>query len=297
MSLPRGVTELVPDSLHSLAIPYELDGRVSSYPLLLRGWSGMQCYLLFEGDRALLVNNGYAAHEQQLLEQLEGVLGGRKLSLYVARVEYPSMCNAVAIAERFSLERAYIGLLKDDPVDLLAYHPKSKGGRAEALRRAEAVYVSPGTSFWQADDGTRELSTALSSLRIVPCLWTHDAATRTLFSTDMFNWVLPPGPNGPWVVDDIADDPTTPEIVEHVMTKARYWWLPSADTRALRNTIDTYVAEHAIERIAPDHGCVIEGPEMVARHLGLLDDLLANAPSMDSTLVEAGQWPFALQTA
>ena len=297
MSLPRGVTELVPDELYSLAIPYELDGRVSSYPLSFRGWSGMQCYLLFEGDRALLHNNGYAAHEEQLLEQLEGILGGRKLSLYMPRVEYPSMCNAVAIAERFSLERVYIGLLKDDAVDLLAYHPKSQGSRVDALRHAESVYVSPGKSFSLAGDTSREFSTILPSLRIVPSLWTYHERTKTLFSIDMFNWVLPAGPDGPWVIDDIDDDPASPEVVEQMMTRARYWWLASADTGALRETLDTYFGERAIERIAPDHGCVIEGPEMVAKHIGLLEDLLAAAPSMDSTLVKAGQWPFALQTA
>ena len=85
----------------------DLDGRTGSHPLDVRGFSTMNCYLLTEDERALLIGTGYSVHEGALLAQLDELIGGRVLSLLIPRVEFAAMCNARPIADRFEVDVAY----------------------------------------------------------------------------------------------------------------------------------------------------------------------------------------------
>ena len=95
------ILELVPDRLYSIASTIALDGRVSAYPANVRGYAPGHCYLLKEGNDALLLDSGYAAYRSQIIASLHQLLApGDELSIFPLRLnEYMSVCNVEAIAQ------------------------------------------------------------------------------------------------------------------------------------------------------------------------------------------------------
>ncbi len=118
-----------------------------------------------------------------------------------------------------------------------------------------------------------------ATLRLLPTSWLYDARTRTLFTSDLFSGVIRPGPEGPWVIT-AADDTTTIEEMARHLLETRYWWLAGARVEPIRAAVAETFARLDVETIAPDYGCVLHGREVVARHAGMLDEILAQAALM-----------------
>src|SRR5690606_5934553 len=95
--------ELLEGRLYALANGYSLDGRCSWHPSQVRGTAPMNCYLLVEGERALLIDTGLTVHEQAVVEQIESCLPeGCELEILAMRLgEFDSVCNIFPIVERF----------------------------------------------------------------------------------------------------------------------------------------------------------------------------------------------------
>jgi hypothetical protein len=73
-----------------------------------------------------------------------------------------------------------------------------------------------------------------------------------------------------------ADDDTTPiEAVRDHMLGTRYWWLADADTAGIARELAATFARHEVERIAPGYGCILEGRDVVARHLEMVQTVVA----------------------
>jgi hypothetical protein len=105
----NSIATLAEGQLYALQNAYQLDGRVSSYPESVRGFTAANCYLLKENDGALLLDTGFAAHEEAILAQLGELLDDdTPLYLFPLRInEFMSVCNAMAIAERFNVVACY----------------------------------------------------------------------------------------------------------------------------------------------------------------------------------------------
>src|SRR3954447_6772610 len=61
---------LVASRLYGLGGMAALDGRVSWAPQNARGYQPVNCYLLVEAERALLIDTGLPVHLSQVTEQL-----------------------------------------------------------------------------------------------------------------------------------------------------------------------------------------------------------------------------------
>ena len=282
------MTELVPDRLWAFSNPYELDGRVSTHPLDVRGFAPMQCYLLKEGDRALLIGSGWTVHQDALLEQLAAALGDARLSLLPMRLEFPSLCNARPIADRFPIDVVYERVPLAHPDEWLNFRPEFPI-TPSPLRRATGISTSTGDLLPIDADGRRALRMIEAPLRLVPTHWGYDEETRTLFTVDMFSWVYRPTSAGPWVAD--ADDDTTADTVHHHLARNRYWWLPGANTDSIRRALADVFERYEVETIAPEWGCVLRGADAVRHHYDLLDGVLRDA--RDEAPTDPADWRFA----
>jgi hypothetical protein len=287
------VWALVEDKVLVMSNPYELDGRVTSYPRDVRGYSPMQCYLLKEGDRALLIGTGLSIQQDQVLAQLETIIGDTKLSLIPSGFDFTRLCNARPIADRFGLEYVYQPPIFDVPPVWLNFRPDFPIDETDGLRKAKAQSVTTGQPFSFDKDEARRLEVLVPPLRLLPNQWLYEEATKTLFTVDVFTWVWRPDASGPWVVGEGDDDATTVETVKHMLFDNRYWWLPGADTTRIRKALAELFDKYDIENIAPEHGCVLKGSSVVSRHYALLDEALAAAPKQKAHGVEVGQWTFA----
>jgi hypothetical protein len=283
---------LVEDKLFALIHPYELDGRTSSHPHDVRGFSTMNCYLLVEDERAVLCSTGYSAHEQALLAQLDGLVGDRPLALMILRVEFTAMCNARPIADRFRVEGVY-QLNPATPSEFLNFRPgHSRGDDADGLRGVPRLRVVNDEPASVDRAGARRLEFVMPELRILPSHWVYDHGTRTLFTGDLFCWVWHDTPDGPWLIDGDDGDPTTQARVTSQLVHNRYWWLPGARTAPIRRALADLFDRLDVATIAPDHGAVLTGPA-VARHYDLLDECLAAAPELPAQGVAVGGWTTA----
>ncbi|MFT4011814.1 MAG: hypothetical protein QM682_00165 [Paracoccus sp. (in: a-proteobacteria)] len=274
-------------ALNVIANPIKLDGRSSSHPLDVRGWTTMNTFLLIEGDHALVYSTGFTAHRASLMRRLRELVGDRKVSMAIPRVEWASMCNARAIADTFEIDAIY-QRVEAPPELFLDFHADSVGP-SRGLTTGRLVPMVNTLKMAVHPDRPRALEFLVPELRLLPSNWGYDPATKTLFTGDTFSWVWQDSVAGPWFLDSAKDDPTTLERVIHQLTHGRYWWLPGAETGPIREALDETFAKFDIAFIAPDHGPVLAG-EAVARHIALLDQCLAEVEKRPSIGVAAGQW-------
>src|SRR5262249_56861676 len=79
---------------------------------------------------------------------------------------------------------------------------------------------------------------------------------------------------GAWSVSD-DDEPRSVRELGSFLLKTRYWWLEGAPTASIRRAIADVFAKCDVETIAPGYGCILHGRAVVARHVAMLDDVLA----------------------
>lgn len=274
--------------LFALVHPYALDGRESSHPLDVRGFTTSNLYLAVEDDRALLWSTGYSVHQNVLLAQLEELVGDRVLSLMVPRAEFAAMCNARPIADRFRVDMAYLRI-PSPPEVFLNFRPQFPQGETDGLRDVPYELVERGHLLPVDLAGRRCLEVVSPELRLLPNSWGWDAETRTLLSSDIFTWVVRESAAGPWLIADGDEDATTFDQVEHHLSQNRYWWVPGGDVEPIRRSMAELFDTYDIDTIAPDNGCLLHGAA-IQRHYQLLDDYLARAATQPSLGIAAASW-------
>jgi hypothetical protein len=285
---------LEPGRLMALCHPYALNGLVSSHPPKARGFASMNCYLLAEDDRALLIDTGVTIHETAIIEQLTTLLEGRELRMLPLRFgEFGGLCNAQPIAEQFAVAGLY-GSLLGEPNEWLEFRPalpRSGTGGARGLADVPGLPLPMGGAVPVSADGERRLEILIAPVRLLPMPWAFDTGTGTLFTADLFGWVTRADDQGPWVVTEEDEDPTTLQDVWCYLRENRYWWLDGARTERLVADLSAVVDSRDVVTIAPGYGCVLHGRDVVRRHVSLLRDALEKAASSPSIGVEVGTWP------
>jgi hypothetical protein len=273
------VLPLAEGALYALINPVVLDGRLSWYPPHVRGVAPVSCYLLTEPDEALLVDTGLTAHRASLLSDLEAVLAPETpLSILHTRLgEYGSICNTLAVLERFAV-RAVYGTFPAH--EWVGFEPEADDGgpSREELWAGVACPLLAATQTIELGSRGRRVDVFASPLRLLPAHWLHDARTGTLFTSDSFTAAVRPDPAGPWTVTE-DDDPSTLAGLHVHLRAERYWWLDEADATPIRRRLQEHLDGRAISRICPGYGCIVDGPGAVGRHRARMDQVLARAGS------------------
>ncbi|MDB5744975.1 MAG: hypothetical protein JWR68_3290 [Polaromonas sp.] len=282
-ALGSAVHTLAEGRLYALQNVFELGGRASAYPADADGYSVCNCYLLKEGNRALLLDSGLAAHAGSLISQIASLIDpGTRLSVYPLRInEFMSVCNVEALADAFDLEQCYssnadaavwvdFGARSDKP------GAKVTPLKTTMVKRSQRLYVG--------DEGAgRALEAFQAPIRLIGTRWIYDEATRTLFTSDSFSWEWSQHADGPWFLNE-ENCTTTAAHVRSFLLNTRYWWLEGGDTATLRRKLALVFNQYDIENLAPGYGRVLRGRALVRHHYRLLDEVLAG---LDKSLVAA----------
>ena len=288
----EGVTTIVESGLYALHHPYELNGYVSTHPASARGYAPINCYLLLEGQRALLIDTGFSVHERTLITQLAALLPqDATLSIFPTIGEFAGSCNVRPIIENFDVTMVY-GVI-GSPAAWTDFRPEyAPYGGPVGHGRLEHVGAGHVHSTAVVDwSGTgRVLEAFRPAVRLLPSHWSYDAATGTLFTGDSFNHVWRADAAGPWTVVP-GEDPPEFDAVYEFLTGTRWWWLPGANTAELRDDLRRVFSEHPVKVIAPRFGCVITDRDSIRAHLNLLDAVLRECPSREPIGVHAGLEP------
>lgn len=271
------ITTLSPGKLAAIQSGYVVDGRISWFPDSSRGYSTVNCYLLTEEDGSLLVDTGLPIHRDQIVaDACAARTPGQAFDILLLRMtEFDSTSNLVALEEAIGIGHLYstfddgplFGALSTDDDEQNARH-------RERLEKIQVAMLRGRSEIQVGAAGTRAVKVIRPLLRLLPTYWIYDAATKTLITSDMFGWNLGASPADAFVLDSAKDAITAAQVRNHLL-KTRYWWLPDADIPALRKDIEAVFTENYIERIAPARGAIICGRAAVDRHVGLLDEVLA----------------------
>lgn len=261
--------ELVAGKLYLLGDSIALDGRISWVPAETRGWQPLNTYVLIEDDTVLVIDPGVYAQRTIVREQLATLVApGRKLSIFLTRPEPDVTGNIGELASCYPVERLYAGG-GPNPFDAFEsanlMDPASRGNRIQMERMLPGFQMPLG-----ADRGVEMLR---PTIRLLSTFWGYDAATRTLFTSDSFGHTVQAQRDDDRVLRDGAPSQSdTASVKAHLL--AKFGWLAHARTRSIINNLDEMRGKRVIERIAPCHGLVIEGPTLVKQHLDALRQVL-----------------------
>ena len=266
-----GVASLSDDQLYALQNPFALDGRVSSYPASARGFSVVNSYLLTQPDAAMLIDTGFGKDEPVIRAQIESLIApGLPLSMFPLRLnEFMSINNVESFADHFNVATCYTS----NPDAALWFDFGAKENGRSILNSMKVTAVTRADTIELGKSG-RAIDVMQAPIRLIATRWLYDRATKTLFASDMFTHVWRDTEQGPWIVDESDNDPTSLRDVRSFMLNTRYWWLEGAPTNSIRRGIDAVFEKFDIECIAPGYGCILRGRNVVARHYKMLDDFL-----------------------
>ena len=282
-----GIVELAEGKAYALHNTFALDGRISAYPISARGHSVSNCYLLKEEAGALLLDTGYAAHEAEILMQLESILDpATPLAMLPLRInEFMSVGNAMAIAKRFNVVECLAPVPEIN--EWLEFEALEPDGAADGNPVLPTTILKPLHSI---EIGERRIEVMNAPIRLISTRWIYDAATRVLFTSDMFSHLWAGGAEGPWLLDE--DEVTTTAFVRSFLLNTRYWWLEGARTDSIRKGIAGVFERYEIEAIAPGYGAILRGRHLVERQFAVLDEVLAG---LDHSVVKPGYVALGLE--
>src|SRR5213080_5216178 len=267
-----GIATMAEGKLYALQHPFALDGRVSSYPASARGYSVVNSFLLTQSDAAMLIDTGFGKDEPAIRAQVESLITpGLPLSLFPLRLnEFMSINNVEAFAGHFNVETCYTSNI--DAALWFDFCAKAEG--RDILQSMKVTAVTRADAIQLGKNG-RAIDVMQAPIRLIATRWLYDRATRTLFSSDMFTHVWRARENGPWIVTD-EDDRTSARELRSFLLNTRYWWLEGAPTGSIRRGIAEVFEKCDVETIAPGYGCILHGRAVVARHVAMLDEVLAS---------------------
>lgn len=258
--------EVIPGRLYALSNLVDLDGRVSWGPKN-GGLQPVSCYLLPGTTPPTLVDTGLAAHRAAFGEQLRSLLPpGSKLVMYLTRAEMDCSGNVGLVMGEYDLVRMdnYFTGGGFNPMDGF----EDSGDPSEKRRNR--------TVLGRVLDGqiTGELEQINPPFLVQINHWAYHAGTKTLFSSDIFGHTALAGPDDPVIIDSTTRDDTSVEsVIPHLL--ARFFWLDGGRTGIVRQNLADVFERFDVEIIAPSHGRILRGKDVVRRHVDLLDRALA----------------------
>jgi flavorubredoxin len=270
--IQKGHIETIVDGqLYALQNVIELDGRVSSYPANARGYTVSNCYLLKQGNHALMLDSGLSAHEASIISQIRAVAGPDVLlSIFPLRInEYMSVCNVEAIAQSFTVEQCYSG--NPDAALWVDFGRRSDGDKSRPYSLKTTLVTRSETL--KVGGPERPVEVFQAPLRLISTRWMYDAVTRMLFTSDSFTHHWSDSADGPWAIT-AAEDKSTPAHIRSFLLNTRYWWLEGGKTDELRRKLAAIFDKYPIENIAPGYGQVLRGRAIVEQQYKMFDDVL-----------------------
>ena len=279
-TIEKSSIETIADGkLYALQNVMELDGRVSAYPANARGYSVSNCYLIKEGDRAMLLDSGLSAHEASIIAQIRSLTtSDTLLSVFPLRInEYMSVCNVEAIAQSFNVEQCYSG---NPDAALWVDFGRRSDANDKRPYSLKTTLVSRAETLRVGD--TRAIEVFQAPIRLINTRWMFDQNTRTLFTSDSFSHEWSDSADGPWSIS--ADGcKTTADQIRSFLLNTRYWWLEGGKTTELRRKLGAIFEKYPIETIAPGYGRVLRGRALVERQYRMFDEVLAR---LDQSVVK-----------
>jgi flavorubredoxin len=258
------VLALVPGKVHVLGASVPNDGQITWLPAGAGGYVPLNAYLLTEGRQGMLVDTSFPVIEQTIVGQASTFDLDDVTLVLTRNTEFDSVGNAEPLLDVLPITTMYGHF---NPSEWIYF--RTATGPADATGRFESRVFSDDQVLTLAPG--RKVTVINARLKLLATAWLYDHATKVLFSSDTFSHVLAADPAQRIVRAD-GDRTTEAAVREHLMLK--FDWLEGADTDPLRAFLDGVFHEFDVETIAPSHGCILAGRDIVRRHHAMVDAVL-----------------------
>ena len=259
-----GHEEIVPDRLYVLGANIPVAGNVSWVDRTHRGHQRVNCYLLRGDSRLTLIDTGVAALREAVLDQLTSLVPpGTPLSVFLTRSEFECTGNLNAIVDTFNVTSIHTGGGTNpfDAFDVVTSFDRNNEPSREILQRGDDVMIGDG------------LTVLTPVIRLLRTFWGYEASTKTLFTSDLFSHTVSAGEDGPAVIDSVGTVADGADLMRRNVY-AKFPWLARARTATLRRGLAELFESREVEILAPTHGCVLKGRDVVREHVQFIDRLL-----------------------
>lgn len=268
-SRPSDVTALVPDLLYRIGSVVGAD-HLSWLPWDASGYEPLNCYLFTLPDQAIFIDTCPAIAEPAVQRALIELVGDRQVLVFPSRNEAECVGNLGLLLGRGRDSRLLFG---------------GGGGILEWINHPDAPPLTPDnfldvTPIDSAANGTSSEFGRLSFdwmnapvKEMFLTQWAYERSTKTLFTSDFFGWQHLADPQAS-VVHTAADpSPGAQAVADEIVNRIN--WLPGAYCPQVLQGFSEVMSTYDIEIIAPVHGAVLSGKELVQRSVAIADEALA----------------------
>jgi flavorubredoxin len=254
--------EKIADDVLVLTDAVPVDGRVSWVARSAEGYEPYNEYCVLADDRVLLIDTGVAVHGPSLIPTLTEIVGSRELVVFTTRIELDVIGNLGRILDAFP--RAQVTTtIPIEPTGLVHTAPSTPTPRPVLTLLAGDTLEAVGFG---------RLTTVRPLIQTLGTIWLKDAAGGTLFTTDMFcaEMLLDRTES---VVRRTMSSSMTPDYVRDALL-SKFDWLAIADRPPLAGAWDQFFQSYTPSAIAPIHGRVLCGEEVVRATIALYREAL-----------------------
>jgi flavorubredoxin len=262
----EGIVELVPGRLYRLGGSVPASPRISWLPAGRTGYEPINAYLLREGSSAVLVDSGVRAHGDVLLSQLATLLEpGSELSLFFTRNELDCIGNIDRLADAYEVGSIYAGG-RANPFE--SFDTDAFGDRIGQLAHMVQLDDEHGMEL----STERSLYPVRTTFRLLATNWAYDEGTRTLFTSDTFGHIGAATAAQEPICRTTDAVVAVDEIGQSILAKMNY--IATADVSGIRRDLAALLERFPVDIIAPSHGCVLVGADVVRAQHALVDAAL-----------------------
>lgn len=274
---PVNVTEIVPGQLFAITgfVPAQ---RPTSWIMPgLAGQLAVPCYVLRDGNEALIVDSGLAIHRDDLFRGLDAVLAGTTHRAFaMTRREPDSIINLPALVQRYRVSPVYCGGALN-PVDFFErVDQRNTELHIHAIARTGVTWVRPADTIAV---GRLKVDMVRTRLCVLPKTHIVEHTTGTLFGSDSWGSLTQPRTGK---IDIIRqDDARLHRDALAGYLSHKFDWLLGIDTSLVADDVSSLTTRYAVQRICPSYGAVIEGTALsrrVVQEMAAAIRLLARAP-------------------
>jgi len=233
-------------------------------PDYVEGFIPCQCYALRDGDQLLLLDGGLPILADTIHAGLRPLVQGTRTRRFcMTRRELDTILNLPRIVHEFDITSIHCG--GDlSPIDFFeaiedGIDEASAAAQIASLADAPFSFLRPGDVM---EVGRFRLEMLKASVMVLPTFWFYESTTRTLFCSDSWGLGAQPDERGARVLAGAGSAITASAIRDFLAVK--FEWLEGIDNSPIARDLKALLADRPVDRICPNFGCVIEGPEIGA---------------------------------
>jgi hypothetical protein len=265
------LTTLVPGRLYRAGCVVRAE-RLSWLPADLDGYEPLNAYVLTDPDHCVFVEPGMPILLPALKSAIETLVGDRKVWVNFTRNEADCIGNMGYVFGTcpdptllFGGAGGILEWINDPAVSILEVR--------DFLGRIPIVEAKNDTARDIGALRLRWMDAGFKQMLITQ--WAYEAGSGCLFTSDAMGYRHLAHVDAPPVIESTRNLPAVEAVTAEIAQRMN--WMREADYPQLIERFESVFRDHDVQMIAPIHGCVLKGREVVAAHVRLVSKALRAA--------------------